>query len=316
MEGEQYGFTSNEKITITSVLKSHFRVDHRRPTQPRPFSVDFSVDSAVVHLGNTLVSCRTLAEQVSPHEDRPSEGMHTIQISSVLRIDDLFRREAIRELKTSLHRTRALDLESLVVRLGELVWSLRSEIVVLNNDGGLLSAMHLALVSSLLSTKLPGPREPRPIVLHHLPLAVTIGYLDNHCLFVDPTGLEATAMRGCVAVFANVSRELCGIYKIGGGPIVSMLVDHFVDVAIDVAADWHRELMRQMGSSAPPMLSNLCGATAEAQREEVGDVAQLETQIRRAMQGKTESEGEPEKEEAEEDEEDEEMPPSLLALFQ
>jgi hypothetical protein len=145
-------------------------------------------------------------------------------------------------------------------------------------------------------------------------VAVTIGYLDNHLAFVDPTGLEAAAMRGCFVIFANVSHEVCGIYKIGGGPIIPMLVDQFVDVAMDVAADWHRQLMSQMGPSAPPMLRNLGRAVAERQTAELGDVAQLKRPGARAVQEETESEAEPERERT--DEEDEEMPPSLLALFQ
>jgi exosome complex RNA-binding protein Rrp42 (RNase PH superfamily) len=304
MDCDRSFFTSNELSSVAAILETHQRPDGRLPFSPRRFTLDFSDGNCLVHLGDTLISCRTTAEQVPPHEDRPSEGVHTISVQSLLRIDDSFRRESIRELKASLHRTRALDLESLVVKLGELVWALRSDITILNNDGGLLPAMQLALVGSLLATKLPGPRGRRAVALHHLPIAVSFGFLENFFWFVDPTAIETALFQGIITIFVNVSGEVCGVHKIGGAGVPPQLIDQLLSIGMDVADVWHREILEQMGAEAPQMLKNLV-KWAPVKSKSDGEVVE-------------EGDGEAVHAErvGEEEEIADEVPASLLALFQ
>lgn len=285
------------------------RPDLRAPDEMRSFKVTVASGSSVVQWGDTLVSCSTTFEEVPPHEDRPSEGMHTLSIASPRKLDPVVHGEALDSIRNCLHKTRALDLEGLVIRIGELVFILRSEVVVQSNDGGLIQAMHLALVSSLLSTRLPGPRGPRPVVLHHLPLAVTFGYSDTGFCFLDPTRLESAALQGEVTVFANAQGELCGVYKHGGIGLSLNVIQQAQDIAIDVIRNIHSELMTQIGTVAPQNLRTLCAPPVTTEKKEPESLDELQKQIVAEMRGdETPNEND--------DEEDEPLDPVLLGLFQ
>jgi exosome complex component RRP45 len=301
MDNDRSSFTVNELSAASATLAVRERPDGRLPFSPRRFTLRFSPSACLVTLGATIVSCRTSPEQAAPHEERPSEGIHTIAIHSLSRLDESFGRESVHELKTALHRTRALDLESLVLKLGESVWALRSDLTIVNNDGGLLPALQLALLGSLMATKLPGPRGLRAVVLHHLPIAVSFGYLDGLSCFVDPTALETAVCQGVVTLFLNVSGEICALYKIGGGGIPPALIEQLLALGMDIAVAWHGEIMEQMGADAPPMLKNL--------------VKRVERPVKEAARDGEPAVVEPETE-AEEEEQFENLPPSLLALFQ
>lgn len=280
-EGVQsYFYSQNEVQSMETLLTlGSIRADGREKMDVRPISFEFSINSAIVHIGKTLVSCSTSAEIIKPTEERPSEGLHQISLQSPNRISKSFQTEALVQIRDCLHRTRALDLESLVLKIGEEVWCLKSDIVVLNNDGGLYEAANLALIGSLLFTKLPGPRGPRPVVLHHLPIAVTFGYLNTSksikfdrsrpypqpICFADPTYLESLALDGFLTIFANAQGEICAIHKNGGVPLSTFVFpaqsDSHVNIAIEhalqVAKQWHVSLMKQMGELAPPSLANI-----------------------------------------------------------
>lgn len=311
-----YTLTPNELKSFTDILSSERRVDGRRPHDTRRFHIDFRPNAAIVRLGRTLVSCTNTLAQEAPAAERPSEGRHTIAISSPHSADFAFRTEALSQMRGVLHKTRALDLESLVVRIGELAWSVRSDIVIIDNDGGLLEAMNLALAASLLATKLPGPRGMRPLVLHHLPLAITFGIFEAHLLVADPTAREAAAMRGTVTVFANAQGELCGLFKSGGAPLRQAAVDAAVAQAIGIARTWHAEVMRQMGANAPLLLRKIAGAPrveegAKREEEEPRDEQEIAKEVAEEFRSIAK-----EDDEEQFDDEDEEIDPGLLSFLQ
>ena len=238
-----------------------------------------------------------------------------------------------------MHRTRALDLESLVVKIGEEVWCLKSDIVILNNDGGLYEAANLALIGSLLNTKLPGPRGLRPIVLHHLPIAVTFGFLDftkspkfdrsqpypQPICFTDPTYLETLALDGLLTIYANAQGEICAIHKNGGVSLSAFVfptqtdshINTAISYALEIAKDWHISLMKQMGDSAPPSLANvipLYGKDHEDYQDNAdpNDEEAIKEEVLNEFKREAYKES---KEEANIEEEDEDVDPTVLALF-
>lgn len=296
--------TINEISSMKQLLETNRRPDCRGALETRNFTIDFSEGAAVVHLGKTLVSCRTTAEQVLPQEDRPSEGFHYLSLSSPNKFENSFQAESLCQIKDALHRTKAIDLESLVIKMGTLVWCLRSEITIIDNDGGLIEAMNLAMLSSLLSLKLPGPRGPRPLIIHHLPFAITFGVYSQHILFADPTFLETAALEGTVTFFANASGHICGMHKNGGFPLPSHIIDHLIDVTLDTVKEWHSRLMDLLGPNAPTMLASLVQKHTSVPSKPVEEVVALPQT----------KEDEKITEEEEEDE-DEPMDPSFKKLF-
>ena len=79
------------------------------------------------------------------------------------------------------------------------VWILYCDLYCLDYDGNVMDAALLALLAALQETKLPvlemGPAErlvvapgaaPRPVVLNHTPVALTLAVIDTHVV-ADPT---------------------------------------------------------------------------------------------------------------------------------
>lgn len=341
-EGVQsYFYSQNEVRSMETLLTlGSVRADGREKMDVRPVSFEFSINSAIVRIGKTLVSCSTSSEIIKPTEERPSEGLHQISLQSPNRISKSFQTEALVQIRECLHRTRALDLESLVIKIGEQVWCLKSDIVILNNDGGLFEAANLALIGSLLNTKLPGPRGPRPIVLHHLPIAVTFGYLNlsrlsrserpnsySHPIcFTDPTYLETLALDGFITIFANAQGEICAIHKNGGVPVSPFVFTsqadsnlNITEYALQIAKDWHVALMLSMGDAAPPSLAKIVplhksDSDEKTQSIEIVDEEQAVKIVTNEFRKEANRES---KEEAalNNSEEDEEIDPSVLAFF-
>ena len=339
MEGVQsYFYTDNEVQSIQSLLvNAGVRPDGRMMDESRPVIYEFSRNSAIVRLGRTIVSCVTTPELASPSEERPAEGIHQLSLSSPRWMNKDFQTEVLVNVRDCLHRTRALDLESLVVRIGEQVWRLRSEIVILDNDGGLFEAVNMAVIGSLLHTMLPGSRGLRPIVLHHLPFAVSFGFLDYSKLpsfdrnqsytqplcVVDPTFQESVALNGMLTVFVNAQNEICAIHKNGGVSLSSFIfpfqsdthVNMAIETALKIAKKWHLSLMQQMGKNAPPSLAKLVLPTdfetdkdQEPQKQTELNIQNIEEEVRNEFKQEAEA--------TKDDEDESEMiNPALLSLF-
>ena len=209
-----YVITNTEKRAVENLLVNGHRLDKRDFREPRPMKVSLSEGSSIVHLGKTIVSCHTTYTEEIPDENRPNEGLFSLSLATPYRIDSQFRIEVLRSIKAAFIKTKALDLESLVIKIGISCYHLNSEIVILDNDGGLIDACTASLAMSLLSLHIPGSRGPRPICLHHLPLSVTFFVYTPEIIVVDPTLLEASITNPCfiqtskpasITIFANAN---------------------------------------------------------------------------------------------------------------
>ncbi|EAY17547.1 nucleolar autoantigen-like protein, putative [Trichomonas vaginalis G3] len=255
MEGNAPFFVSKNEIRSTrEMLSNGLRPDGRDPNEPRRLTVDFSDGAAIVKLGSTIVSCRVIKNQVLADENHPNQGFFSIGLSSTHKIDSYFRAETLNAVRDMFKMNNALDLESLVIQIGKLVWELKCEIVILENDGGLFEAMTLAVGCGLLATKLPSTRGDRSLTLHHLPIPITFALIDQRTRFVDPTVLEALACDGFLTICANAQGEICSIRKNGGVTLPSTVMDNCIDIAVDLSKKWHLDIMNCMGDKAPPLL--------------------------------------------------------------
>lgn len=255
MEGNAPFFVSKNEIRSTrEMLISGIRPDGRDPLQPRPLKIDFSDGACIIKLGNTIVSCRVLKKQVLADENHPNQGFFSIGLASTHKIESNFRAETLNAVRDMFKMNNALDLESLVIQIGKLVWELRCEIVILENDGGLFEAMTIAVACGILATKLPSTRGDKPVTLHHIPIPITFAFIDQRTKFVDPTVLEALSCDGFLTIFANAQGEVCSIRKNGGVTLPSTVLDNCIDIAVDLAKQWHINIMDCMGSDAPPLL--------------------------------------------------------------
>ncbi|XP_045807947.1 exosome complex component RRP45A-like isoform X2 [Trifolium pratense] len=257
--------TVNEKQFIENALLSELRVDGRGPLEYRKLSIKFGKDdgSAEVQLGETRVMSFVSAQLVQPYKDRPNEGTLSIFTEFSPMADPSFEPgrpgesavELGRIIDRGLRESRAIDTESLCILSAKLVWAIRIDIHILDNAGNLVDAANIAALASLLTFRRPEcslggedgqqvvvhppeVREPLPLILHHLPVAVTFGFFSNENLVVlDPTYHEEAVMTGRMTATLNANGDVCAIQKPGEQGIFQHIIMHCLKLAHVKAGD-------------------------------------------------------------------------------
>ncbi|CAN1319010.1 Exosome complex component RRP45B [Linum perenne] len=216
--------TVNEKKFIETALASDLRIDGRNPLEYRKLTIKFG------------------SQLVQPYRDRPNEGTLSIFTEFSPMADPSFEvgrpgESAIelgRIIDRGLRESKAVDMESLCVLPGKLVWAIRIDIHILDNGGNLVDAANIAALAALLTFRRPEcslsgengqevvvhppeVKEPLPLIVHHIPIAVTFAFFSTeHIVAVDPTHSEEAVMGGRMTVTVNASGDICAIQKAGG----------------------------------------------------------------------------------------------------
>lgn len=186
-----------------STLLLDFRSDQRQLLEYRPISFKFDRSDgramAEVALGTTLAMCEVSAAVSEPWPDRPMEGTIFINVEFTAMADGSVEAgrnnaeasEISRILEKQIRDARAIDMESLCIRPGKSVWSIRCDLRILQNGGNLIDACALATMAALLHFRRADvtvrtadvlvhsseERSPHPLSIHHVPLCVTFGLL-------------------------------------------------------------------------------------------------------------------------------------------
>ncbi|CAN1160722.1 Exosome complex component RRP45B [Linum perenne] len=265
--------TVNEKKFIETALASDLRIDGRNPLEYRKLTIKFGREdgSSEVQLGHTHVMGFVSGQLVQPYRDRPNEGTLSIFTEFSPMADPSFEvgrpgESAIelgRIIDRGLRESKAVDMESLCVLPGKLVWAIRIDIHILDNGGlalfpmrllvildmllvmampsnlifvnsNLVDAANIAALAALLTFRRPEcslsgengqevvvhppeVKEPLPLIVHHIPIAVTFAFFSTeHIVAVDPTHSEEAVMGGRMTVTVNATGDICAIQKAGG----------------------------------------------------------------------------------------------------
>ncbi|GAX79778.1 hypothetical protein CEUSTIGMA_g7218.t1 [Chlamydomonas eustigma] len=237
--------TINDKSFILKALKDEVRVDGRKLYDYRKLKFSFSLDdcSCTLAMGSTRVMSVVAASLESPFPDRPNEGSIRFNVELSPMASPFFEagrpgEEAIelaRLVERGLRQSHAIDQEALCVLAGRKVWALRVDCHVLDHGGNLVDACCLAALAALMAFRKPEvtvgghggsteikvhaaeEKEPLPLTIHHLPIAVTFGFFeDGNTLVVDPSLKEEAAMQGSATIMVNPNREVCAVHKAGG----------------------------------------------------------------------------------------------------
>ncbi|XP_052187276.1 exosome complex component RRP45A-like isoform X2 [Diospyros lotus] len=257
--------TINEKKFIVSALLSDLRIDGRRPFDYRRLNIKFSREdgSSEVQLGQTHVMGFVTSQLVQPYRDRPNEGSLSIFTEFSPMADPSFEAgrpgeyavELGRIIDRGLRESRAVDMESLCVIAGKLVWAIRIDLHILDNGGNLIDAANIAALAALLTFRRPEctlggedgqevivhppeEREPLPLIIHHLPVAVSFGFFSNeNIVVVDPSHDEEAVMKGRMTVTLNINGDVCSIQKPGGIGVMHSAIMQCLRIASVKAAD-------------------------------------------------------------------------------
>ena len=279
---QELPLTANETQFIRAALDEGLRTDGRGPFEMREISLRCGrADTVGGHVELSLGETRVLAvvhcEAIEPFPDRPTEGFFqfNLEFSPMAspnfepgRPDAKLVSEVSRVVERGLRESRAVDTESLCIVGGVKVWSLRVDCHVLDHAGNLIDAVSLAAIAALLNYRRPDvtvdgdgaitihdlqEREPVPLSIHHIPIAVTLGYFtppedsaEEEKLIVDPCLKEELVMDGRVTVILNPHQELCGCQKSGGAPITSAQMIRCAHVAAVKVAEMHTVLQQAL----------------------------------------------------------------------
>ncbi|XP_058225924.1 exosome complex component RRP45A-like isoform X1 [Rhododendron vialii] len=257
--------TVNEKKFIETALVADIRVDGRRPFDYRRLTIKFGREdgSSEVQLGQTHVMGFVTSELVQPYRDRQNEGTLSIFTEFSPMADPSFEAgragesavELARIIDRGLRESRAVDMESLCVIAGKLVWAIRVDLHILDNGGNLVDAANIAALAALSTFRRPEftlggeggqeviihppeVREPLPLVIHHFPIAVTFGFFgDDNIVVIDPTHKEESVMGGRMIATLNTNGDICAIQKAGRVAIMHTVIMQCLRIASVKAGD-------------------------------------------------------------------------------
>uniref|UniRef100_A0A453NGU6 Exoribonuclease phosphorolytic domain-containing protein n=1 Tax=Aegilops tauschii subsp. strangulata TaxID=200361 RepID=A0A453NGU6_AEGTS len=90
-------------------------------------------------------------------------------------------------------------------------------------------------------------RDPLPLTIHHLPIAVTFAYFgDGNIMVIDPTYKEEAVMGGRMTATINSNGDVCAIQKAGGEGVMSSVIMQCLRIASVKAADITSKIKREV----------------------------------------------------------------------
>lgn len=251
--------SSNESTYILEALKLGIRLDGRATNAIREPIIELSPTEyglVKVQWGNTRLAVRVSAHVSQPYEDRPFEGLFSINcvISSMAsqKYDNSknSNEEVLigRIIEKAIKRSQSLDIESLCIIAGEKVWNIQVDINFLNYDGNFIDSACFAVMAALQDFRKPdvsivrggadivihdiNERQPVPLSILHVPICVSYSFYNPNDretnlkgngadeLFVVDADLKEELVRdGQIVITLNKNRELIQLAKNGGLPI-------------------------------------------------------------------------------------------------
>ncbi|MBA0551976.1 hypothetical protein Golob_022821 [Gossypium lobatum] len=85
-------------------------------------------------------------------------------------------------------------------------------------------------------------RDPLPLIVHHLPIAITFGFfIDENVVVIDPILNEEAVMAGRMIATVNANGDICAIQKAGEG-VSQRVIMQCLQLAITKAADITKQI--------------------------------------------------------------------------
>eukprot|EP00803_Ostreobium_quekettii_P000017 evm.model.scf_789.4 EVM.evm.TU.scf_789.4 scf_789:41473-48034(-) len=282
-----------DKQFIASALRDDIRIDGRGLLDLRKISFEFPIDgsSATVRLGRTHVLAAVTSVLGAPSQGRPQEGTVHFNVdfspmasmafdSNSRRYDDFLIQRLV---ERNFFFSRSLDLEALCIVAGSTAWNLKVDLHVLDHDGNLTDACCLAALAALsvhrrpevsvgegqeasFVVHSPEVRDPLPLTLHHLPIAISFACFENgDVVAADPCLKEEGAMGGVITVVVDPQGHICGVNKTSGIGLSMSQTMRIVRLAVSKGADVARALQEALRAH------EIGRVKARVKRKESGD---------------------------------------------
>ncbi|KAI4462661.1 exosome complex exonuclease ribosomal rna processing protein [Holotrichia oblita] len=235
-----------EKKFIKKALSEWNRLDGRAFEEFRELKIEFGKDwgCCTVALGDTRVLAQVSCEVQQPKASRPSEGILNINLELTPLGAPNFEAGRQSELSVQLNRllekglkdSKAVDLESLCIKVNEKVWMFRVDVNVLNHEGNILDAASIAALAALSHFRRPdvtfdgeefiihtyAQKDPIPTVIHHYPVCISYAVFENgEIILADPNLLEENVSDAQFTIGLNGYKEVCGMH-LGGSAAMNI----------------------------------------------------------------------------------------------
>jgi len=216
MGGKSFVVETIKRNRMVEMLAQGKRLDGRGLSDIRPLEIKTGVipkanGSAMVTLGNSQVLAGVKIDKGIPFPDTPDKGLLIVgaellpMAAAYLEAGppDENAIELARVVDRGVRESEMIDVGSLVIKAGKWVYSVFCDVNIMNVDGNLFDATSYAVVSALLTAKMPkfvldgdvvkdtGERLPLPV--HKIPISITIANI-NGTLVADPTAEEEAIM--------------------------------------------------------------------------------------------------------------------------
>ncbi|MEM4318226.1 MAG: exosome complex protein Rrp42, partial [Candidatus Nitrosocaldaceae archaeon] len=210
--------------------------------------------SALVSLGNTQVIAGVKIEVDKPFPDMPDKGL-LICNAEVLPLASAYAEpgppdeaaiELARVVDRGIRESEMIDLSKLVIKENEKVYAVFIDVSILNTDGNLFDATSYAVVSALLTTKIPKyeiinnelikTNEFINMPINTIPISVTMAKINNS-IVVDPTNEEEMCMDARVTMTVDEANRVCAVQKGERGTLSIEQIKEIINLAIYKSVD-------------------------------------------------------------------------------
>jgi exosome complex component RRP42 len=229
------------------------RLDGRNLDEIRPIEIEQDIikkanGSAKVKLGNSEVVAGVKVETGEPFEGLENKGA-LILSAEVLPTASPYSEpgppdeetiELARVVDRGIRESHMIDLDKLVLVPGKIVYTIFVDCSVINTDGNLFDATSYAVVSALVSSKLPvfeiqdgkvvdtGNKQDPPITT--IPISITAVRIGD-VVILDPTAEEEACMDARITITTNSNGHHTAIQKGSTGAFTVEQIKKAADIA-------------------------------------------------------------------------------------
>ncbi len=220
--------------------------------------------SAMVTLGNTSVIAGVKVDKGTPFPDTPDKGVLMVG-AEVLPLaaayveagpPDESSIELARVVDRGVRESEMIDLATLVIKAGKFVYTIFVDVNVLNVDGNLFDATSYAVVSALLTAKMPKfamegdvvkvTDEIVPVPVSRIPASITSAKIGN-ALLIDPTSEEEAVMDARITITTDDDANVCAGQKGEPGSFSPEQVMDAVNMAISKGKEVRQKIKEACG---------------------------------------------------------------------
>ncbi len=224
------------KLQMNEQISKGKRLDGRGLLDYRPIKIETNViekanGSARVFIGNSQVVAGIKVQIGTPFPDTPDKGLlivntELLPLSSAQAEPGPPSEDAIelsRVVDRGVRESKMVDLSTLAIIPGKKVRAIFADVAVLNDDGNLIDTVSCAVVSALLTTKIPKLEvsdddeiiEKETMVsltVSDIPVPTTFAKI-GESMFVDPDFEEESAMDARLTLTTTKSGTICAGQK-------------------------------------------------------------------------------------------------------